>query len=71
MAGVVPLPALPYGATPGSTYVVLRREAGRRRERAGERVGGRAGERVAYLNTSTSLTLSFSSLPPRPIAFVL
>ncbi|EWM22306.1 coatomer protein subunit gamma, partial [Nannochloropsis gaditana] len=27
VAGVVPLPALPYGATPGSTYVVLRREA--------------------------------------------
>jgi hypothetical protein len=43
VAGVVPLPALPYGATPGNTYVVLRREAGRCRGRKEGREGGREG----------------------------
>ena len=27
VTGTVPLPSLPYGATPGSTFVVLQREA--------------------------------------------
>ena len=63
MAGIVPLPALPYGATPGNTYVVLRREAGRCRGREG-REGGR--ERGVYTCFVSQLFQPATHLPARP-----